>query len=173
MNHRGGPGRLTWALAAAALAASLLAGCVSGSSTSTAAVTFESVAFTVTPAGAATPAGRWCAYLADTQQRRQRGLMETTDLKGHQGMVFRFDGDTEAQFFMRNTPMPLSIAWFAADGRYVGQADMKPCLTDGKCPVYPAPKAYRTALEVPQGQLGSLGIGPGSTLRVGGACDRP
>jgi uncharacterized membrane protein (UPF0127 family) len=159
------------ALAVAMLTSSLLAGC-NRSSPSAAPLTFASVAFTVTPDGSSTPAGRWCAYLADTAAKRARGLMETTDLRHHRGMVFRFDADTSAQFYMKDTPMPLSIAWFAADGSFVGQADMKPCLKGGKCPLYAAPKAYRTALEVPQGGLAGLGIGPDSTLRVGGSCDR-
>lgn len=130
---------------------------------------FSSIGFTVTPAGQTTTAGRWCAYLADTPSLREKGLMKTTNLKGREGMLFRFESDTTARFHMLDTPLPLSIAWFDSGGAYVGQADMEPCLS-GDCPLYGPDEAYRTALEVPKGQLPSLKVGPGSVLRVGGSC---
>ena len=49
-----------------------------------------------------------------TDAQRRMGLMRVTDLKGYVGMVFRFPTDSQSGFHMRNTPMPLSIAWFAA-----------------------------------------------------------
>lgn len=150
-------------------AIALLAGCGRGAGDG---VAFTSVAFTVTEDGAATAAGRWCAYLADTEAERERGLMGRRDLAGRRGMLFRFPADTEAQFYMKDTPLPLSIAWFDAQGSFVSQADMKPCLGGGKCALYGAARPYRTALEVPSGGLPPLSVGPGSTLRVGGSCDR-
>ena len=93
--------------------------------------------------------------------------MEVTDLGGYQGMVFVWDADTSGGFWMRNTPTPLSIAWFDADGEFVSSADMEPCsATAPDCPVYPAGGAYRFAVEVFQGDLDDLGVGPGSRLRA-------
>lgn len=150
-------------------AIALLAGCGRGTGDG---VAFSSVAFTVTQAGATTTAGRWCAYLADTEAERERGLMGRTDLAGRRGMLFRFPADTQAQFYMKDTPLPLSIAWFDAQGAFVSQADMKPCLAGEKCALYGADRPYRTALEVPSGGLPELAIGPGSVLWVGGTCDQ-
>jgi len=115
----------------------------------------------------------WCVLLADTVERRQRGLMEVEDLQGYPGMLFVWDVDTSSSFYMRNTPTPLSIAWFDDDGRYVSEADMEPCGDREDCPLYspePSGASYRFALEVPQGQLPALGVGEGSVLRVGGDC---
>jgi uncharacterized membrane protein (UPF0127 family) len=92
------------------------------------------------------------------------------DLGGYDGMLFRFPGDTTTRFYMRNTPLPLSVAWFDGAGRYVSQADMSPCADVDGCPEYAASAPYRTALEVPQGHLATLGVAAGSTITIGGAC---
>jgi uncharacterized membrane protein (UPF0127 family) len=112
-----------------------------------------------------------CLLVAATDEQRQRGLMEVTDLGGYQGMVFVWDADASGGFWMRNTPTPLSIAWFDADGDFVSSADMEPCsATAPDCPIYPAGGSYRFAVEVFQGDLERLGVGPGSRLALGGDC---
>lgn len=123
---------------------------------------FGEVAFRIEPA----PNQLRCALLAANAVQRERGLMQVTNLKGYAGMVFRFPVDSNGGFHMRNTPMPLSIAWFTADGAFVSAIDMAPCEDRDGCHVYDAAGAYRYALEVPQGQLAALGIGPGSRLRL-------
>lgn len=112
----------------------------------------------------------WCVLLAQTPEQRQQGLMEVEDLGGYPGMLFVWDEDSESSFHMSNTPMPLSIAWFDAEGELVSEADMAPCIDVDGCPFYPSGGSYRFALEVPQGQLDELGVGEGSTLRAGGDC---
>ena len=131
---------------------------------------FGEIAVQISAAGAASPSAARCALLAATEAQREKGLMGVTDLKGYVGMVFRFAGDTQSGFYMKNTPMPLSIAWFRADGTFVSSADMAPCGDRNDCPIYGASGSYRYALEVPQGQLASLGIGPGSILQLSGTC---
>jgi len=134
--------------------------------TSTRIAGFGQAAVTVTGAGQR----RLCAAVADTEAQRQQGLMGRTDLAGYDAMVFVFPADTDVQFYMRNTPLPLSIAWFDAAGRYVSSTDMAPCPDQPGCPTYAAAAPYRLALEVPQGGLRALGIGPGSSVAVGGGC---
>lgn len=87
-------------------------------------------------------------------------------------MMFQFDEPTLGGFWMRNTPLPLSIAFFDHDGTFVQADDMAPCGDQDDCPVHgPGGTAYRYAVEVPQGGLSQRGIGPGTTLRPGGpAC---
>jgi uncharacterized membrane protein (UPF0127 family) len=119
--------------------------------------------------GSLTPAAR-CALHPATEKQRQQGLMNVTDFKGYVGMVFRFPAGSQSGFFMKNTPTPLSIAWFGDDGHFVSAADMAPCGDSDTCPVYSAKGPYRYALEVPQGQLASLGIGPGSVLTLNSQC---
>jgi uncharacterized protein len=112
----------------------------------------------------------WCVLLAGTGDQRQRGLMEVTDLGGYAGMLFVWDADSSSSFYMRNTPTPLSIAWFDADGTLVSMADMDPCPDVEGCPTYPSGGSYRFALEVPQGSLEDVGVVGGSRVAVGGSC---
>lgn len=110
----------------------------------------------------------WCALLAETADQRSQGLMGVTDLGGYKGMLFVADQQHEQKFWMANTPMPLSIAWFDDEGRFVSAADMEPF--DEVCEQCRSDGPARFALEVPQGELAGMGIDEGSALRVGGAC---
>lgn len=117
------------------------------------------------------PGVRRCALLADTPAQRAQGLMRRRDLSGYDGMLFEFPSPTEGQFYMKDTVLPLSIAWFDTNGRLVSTANMTPCLDRGDdCPLYAPAGPYRMALEVPQGGLGRLGVGPGASIAAGGAC---
>ena len=116
----------------------------------------------------------YCVLAAEDDAQRSQGLMEVTDLQGYDGMLFVWDVDTSGGFWMRNTVMPLSIAWFDADGALVSTADMEPCPDSAPdCPTYPAEGSYRFALEVEQGRLEELDITEGSTISVGGSCAAP
>lgn len=108
----------------------------------------------------------WCLLLAESDEQRQRGLMEVTDpgLGGYDGMLFRYEENTLGPFYMRNTPMPLSIAFVDAAGGLVSTADMDPCDDVDACPSYAASNLYRTAIEVPLGGLSRLGIVPGAVV---------
>ena len=108
----------------------------------------------------------WCLLLARTDPQRARGLMQVTDptLGGYNGMLFRYDDDVEESFWMRNTPMPLSIAFIGSEGRLVSTADMVPCEDSPDCPNYPPAGPYRYSIEVPQGNLPALGIVEGATI---------
>jgi uncharacterized membrane protein (UPF0127 family) len=102
--------------------------------------------------------------------------MHRTDLAGYAGMLFDFGDTVRDRFWMRDTPLPLSVAFFRSDGGLVSTDDMVPCLTLGSsCPTYGAAAPYRWALEVPRGRLPGMGIGPGSRLAVhpGRSCHTP
>jgi uncharacterized protein len=123
------------------------------------------------------PAGtvhEWCLLLAANDADRERGLMDVDSLGGYDGMVFRFEGETSAAFYMFHTRLPLSIAWYARDGAFVSSTDMPPCTssTSSECPLYKAKGAYTDAIEVEQGNLGRLGAVTGSKLALAGACTR-
>jgi uncharacterized membrane protein (UPF0127 family) len=111
-----------------------------------------------------------CVLVAVTAGQRERGLMQVTDMGGYDGMLFVWNADTSGGFWMRNTPMPLSIAFFDAEGGFVSATDMAPCDDSANCPTYPSGGTYRFALEVPQGKLADLGVAEGSTIDIGGAC---
>jgi uncharacterized protein len=127
---------------------------------------FDTVAGRVTAADGSTC--DVCLWVARTSEEHQRGLMGVTDLSGADGMLFRFGAPTSVNFWMRDTPLPLSIAFFAADGTFVSSADMTPCMTgpDAACARYAADGEYADALEVAAGRLPGLLIAPGSHLAV-------
>jgi uncharacterized membrane protein (UPF0127 family) len=135
----------------------------SGASSRTGLAGFEETRVTVTTGASVL---EWCMLLAQTEQQRARGLMEVTDpaLGGYDGMVFRYDTDVNEQYWMRNTRMPLSIAYVDSAGQLVSAVDMAPCEDSPDCQDYPAAGPYRTAIEVPQGKLPSLGIVQGATI---------
>ena len=131
---------------------------------------FGEVAVRVTGAGGGERL--FCMLAARTQAQLERGLMTVTDptLGGYDGMLFVFDRQVENGFWMRNTPMPLSIAYLSKAGRLVSRTDMAPCRDSPDCPSYEAAGPYAMAIEVPKGGLGRLGIDGRATVAVGGRC---
>ena len=113
---------------------------------------------------------RVCLLSATTSGQRARGLMEVTDeeLGGYDGMLFEYPGPIAGAFWMRNTPMPLSIAYFDAAGELVSTTDMEPCADSPQCPSYPADQPFAYAIEVPQGLLDELGVTGAATLQIDG-----
>ena len=100
--------------------------------------------------------------VADTGPRRADGLRGRTDLGRYAGMLFVFDGDTQAAFTMAGVTDPLEIGWYTADGARIGGAHMAPCphRTQAECPVYASRKRYRLALERPGGTTSASGLTP-------------
>ncbi len=129
---------------------------------------FETIGVTLRDAGGALR--DLCLWLAATDEQRAQGLMQVTDLGGRDGMLFQYDAPTTATFWMFQTVMPLSIAFFDAGGEFVSSTDMEPCPPDTDCPSYAAAGEFMDSIEVPQGQLDDLGIGPGSAILGRGAC---
>jgi uncharacterized membrane protein (UPF0127 family) len=114
-----------------------------------------------------------CVWVADSELERQQGLSEMTDplIAGGEAMVFSFDADSDRTFWMKDTVLPLSIAWIDGEGAVVGTADMDPCPANvANCQKFSAKRPYRMAIEMAQGRLQDWGIGPGATVTLAGAC---
>jgi hypothetical protein len=79
------------------------------------------------------------------------------------GMVFLFDDETRAAFWMKDTLIPLSILFWQGDGRVIDILDMSPCRAD-PCPVYRASAPYVGAIEMNRGAFERLGVEVGDTL---------
>jgi uncharacterized protein len=103
--------------------------------------------------------------VADTPAEREQGLMGRTTLPADAGMAFVYTEDHAGSFWMKNTLIPLSIAFYAGDGRILKILDMEPCHAD-PCPLYDPGVAYRGALEVNQGAFAGWGISAGDRLRI-------
>ncbi len=103
------------------------------------------------------------AAVAHTPDPRQTGLMFRREMAQHEGMLFIFEQASRQCFWMKDTPLPLSIAFLADDGSVVNIADMKPQALDSHCSTQPV----RFVLEMNQGWFAKRGIKPGA--RISGA----
>ena len=100
------------------------------------------------------------AEVAATSQARTIGLMMRERLAPNHGMVFVFEDKSQHCFWMRNTLIPLSIAFVEDDGTIVSIADMAPKSEASTCP----PRAVRYALEMEQGWFVKRGVAAGSKI---------
>jgi len=103
--------------------------------------------------------------VASTDEQRAKGLMGVTNLPADRGMAFEFGSPTTATFWMKDTLIPLSIA-FVSSGRIVALREMTPCTAD-PCPTYDANgHDYNEAIEANQGYFTSKGITVGDQIEV-------
>lgn len=100
------------------------------------------------------------AEVAATPQTRMIGLMMREALKPNHGMVFVFEDKSQHCFWMRNTLLPLSIAFIDDDGTIVNIADMAPKSEASTCPQRPV----RYALEMEQGWFAKRGVTAGKKI---------
>jgi uncharacterized protein len=110
------------------------------------------------------------ALVAASPEQRQRGLQEVEDLPDGTGMLFLFDRDRTTGFWMKDTVIPLEIAFVAADGRIVEILSMEPCAEE-PCEIYAPAESYRAALEVSDGWMTRQGVRAGDRMRWGATPD--
>jgi uncharacterized membrane protein (UPF0127 family) len=103
------------------------------------------------------------AEVARTPEQRAVGLMHRKEMATHEGMLFVFETAGTQCFWMKNTLIPLSIAFLADDGRIVNIADMQPQTLNSHCSDEPV----RLALEMNQGWFAKRGIKPGMHIQGG------
>jgi uncharacterized protein len=99
--------------------------------------------------------------VAQTPEERAQGLMGRKVLGDSEGMLFIFEAEGRHSFWMKNTPLPLSIAFIDRDGRIVAITDMSPWTLDSHAP--PGPILY--ALEMKKGWFSSNGVKVGDPVR--------
>ena len=104
--------------------------------------------------------------IADTDAERQTGLMGRTTLEGDAGMLFVFDQEQTLSFWMKDTLIPLSIAYIDSEGRIVDIQDMQPL--DDLPPQYVSAEPAQYALEVNQGFFEERGVTVGDMVALPG-----
>ena len=102
------------------------------------------------------------AEIASTADERSKGLMYRKKLPDGEGMLFVFERDEVLSFWMKNTLIPLSIAFISSDGRIIDIKDMYP--HDENSVV--SSRSVRYALEVPQGWFMRAGVSEGDVVKV-------
>ena len=100
------------------------------------------------------------AQVAQTVEQRTTGLMHRKEMPQHEGMLFVFERPTIQCFWMKDTLLPLSVAFVADDGTVVNLADMKPLALDSHC----SEKPVRFVLEMNQGWFAKKSVKPGTKL---------
>lgn len=103
--------------------------------------------------------------LAQTSEQQQQGLQGRRSLPRNAGMAFLFGRKLRAQFWMKDTKIPLSIAFWGRRGRILKILDMTPCLRN-PCPRYNPGVAYWGALEVNRGAFRRWGVKPGAVITI-------
>ena len=101
------------------------------------------------------------AEVAQTNDQREIGLMYRRTMGNNEGMIFAFEQPGPQCFWMKNTLLPLSVAFVADDGTIVNLDDMKPQTLDGHC----SKKPVRFVLEMNQGWFAKRGIKAGEKLQ--------
>lgn len=97
--------------------------------------------------------------VADTPDKLSLGLMGVEDLSPLDGMLFVYGSERPISHWMKNTLIPLDIAFFDADGMFVSKTTMVPCLDesdDNPCAVYPADGPAAFSVEVAAGVFDDL-----------------
>ncbi|HSJ46486.1 MAG TPA: DUF192 domain-containing protein [Euzebyales bacterium] len=105
--------------------------------------------------------------VADEPSLRSTGLMRRTELADDAGMLFVFDEPTSGAFWMKDTLLPLSIAFVGSDGTVQQVLDMEPCAAN-PCPRYTPDDPYVRAVEANQGYFAAHDITVGWSLEFGG-----
>lgn len=106
-----------------------------------------------------------CLWLAETEDQRRQGLMGVTDLGPADGMAFVYPRPRTGNFWMKDTVLPLSIAFFGSDGGFLSSFDMEPCTTS-PCPLYRTARDFVVAIETVQGRLAADGLVAGNVLAL-------
>jgi len=100
--------------------------------------------------------------VAKTPGELERGLMDRESLPSDSGMLFDFGGEVKTAFWMKDTSIPLSIAFIGSDGKVLAIRDMAPFDLMAVEP----PGEYRYALEANRGWFGDRGIHSGDTATI-------
>jgi uncharacterized membrane protein (UPF0127 family) len=101
--------------------------------------------------------------IARTHRQQAYGLSHRRSLPARAGMLFVFPREIRGGFWMKDTLIPLSIAFAATDGRILRILEMTPCRRD-PCRIYDPGVAYASALEVNRGAFGRWGVRAGDGL---------
>jgi uncharacterized membrane protein (UPF0127 family) len=102
---------------------------------------------------------------ASTAEAKAQGLMGQTRLAENAGMVFVSDQPTDTPFWMKDTTIPLSVAFWNSRHEIVDMLDMSPCTSD-PCPLYRSSSPYIGAVEVNRGLFADRGVRVGDRIQL-------
>jgi len=100
--------------------------------------------------------------VAENEMSRNMGMMFRRNLEDDKGMLFIFEDSAPRRFWMKNTFVPLSIAYIDSEGKIINISDMSPLSESGVWSLGPA----KYALEMNKGWFLSNGICPGDFVKI-------
>ena len=100
--------------------------------------------------------------VARSEEEKNRGLMHRRSLGERSGMIFVYEADEHLSFWMKNTTLPLTLAFLSREGEILQIEELKPLSLK---PVT-STRAARYALELPLGSLQRLGVLPGDRVQL-------
>lgn len=100
------------------------------------------------------------AEIANSEQDRLHGLMFREKLAENAGMIFLYPHPEVTAMWMKNTRIPLSVAFIGTDGRILNIADMEPYSEQA----HPSAGVAAYALEMNRGWFSNLGIRAGDIV---------
>lgn len=103
--------------------------------------------------------------IAETPESRQQGLMGVEEMAEDAGMVFLEKQPVQQAFWMKDTLIPLSIAFWDEEGRIQAILDMEPCRED-PCEVYDPGVTWIGAVEVNEGFFADHDVQTGDTVTL-------
>jgi uncharacterized membrane protein (UPF0127 family) len=120
---------------------------------------------TLTIAGPGGPELSLHVQIAETAQSQQTGLMNVKQMPDQVGMAFLFHASTSTPFWMKDTLIPLDIAFWDGRGRVVTTLTMVPCKAD-PCHLYDPGATYVGSVEMNAGLLAAKAIHHGDTVTL-------
>jgi uncharacterized membrane protein (UPF0127 family) len=103
--------------------------------------------------------------VADTASEQRRGLMGRESLPAGEGVAFVYEEPVESTFWMKDTVIPLSIAFVDEAARVIDVRDMQPCRAD-PCPSYGADEPFALAIEANLGWFDEHGVEAGDRAEL-------
>jgi uncharacterized membrane protein (UPF0127 family) len=100
--------------------------------------------------------------VARTAEQKRQGLMNRKSLGDREGMIFVYGQDQHLAFWMKNTNIPLTLAFLSKDGKIMQIEDLKPLSLKSVV----SERAVRFGLELPAGILDKLGVAVGDQVRL-------
>ena len=100
--------------------------------------------------------------VARTEEQKRQGLMNRKSLGSREGMIFVYETDRHLAFWMKDTTIPLTLAFLTKDGRITQIEELKPLSLKSVV----SQRAVRYGLELPAGVLEELGVGVGDRVNL-------
>lgn len=105
---------------------------------------------------------RFRVEVARTEEQKRQGLMNRKSLGDREGMIFVYDTDRHLAFWMKNTTIPLTLAYLSKEGRIMQIEQLKPLSLKSVV----SERAVRYGLELPAGVLDELGVRVGDAVQL-------